>query len=269
MTGSAAMMCQHLGYHHISSMKDVTPEERSANIYVFWYVYAIEKTLCLRLGRASAIQDWDVSLPYPTPGDLSFPVPGVAEYLLYWIKLAQIQGQTYEQLFSAAAFLKPEEERTQIATDLVSKLNQAWAERGDRSVFGDFISPGSTKGQLASSNSVLPSGSTQGQNISRHSLTSTLGDGAFAHHGRTDRAVREPVGDYQNLLDYSDAVVHHSTATLIQRAVNNHHTSFSHDCLDSARAALMAHLRCHEQFNVKGSEDLWSGYMHWYACAPL
>lgn len=44
---------------------------------------------------------------------------------------------------------------------------------------------------------------------------------------------------------------------------------FSQDCLASARAALSAHKKCSEQYNVKGSEDLWNSYVHWYVRCSL
>ena len=147
MTSTAASLCQSLGYHRISSMKDDNAEERSAKIHVFWYVYTMDKTLSLRLGRASVIQDWDMSLPYP---DLSKEVPGPLATFpkgitmqIYWIKVSQIQGLAYERLFSPAAFLKTPQERKQIGQELVDALNLAWAERGDASIL-DFKFLGST-----------------------------------------------------------------------------------------------------------------------------
>jgi hypothetical protein len=59
----------------------------------------------------------------------------------FWIKVAQIQGQVYEKLFSAAAFLKPPEERAQIAKQLVNALKEAWVERGDASPLDFAFAP--------------------------------------------------------------------------------------------------------------------------------
>jgi hypothetical protein len=63
---------------------------------------------------------------------------------------------------------------------------------------------------------------------------------------------------------FADVLLHYSTCALIQRAVSPDNVTFNQDCLDSSRKALLAHQRCSEQFNVKGNEDLWSGYIHWY-----
>jgi hypothetical protein len=71
-------------------------------------------------------------------------------------------------------------------------------------------------------------------------------------------------GDVGDLFYHGDIATHYSTASLIQRAVSSDNVNFSDACLASARAALVAHQRCSEKFNIKGNEALWSGYVHWY-----
>jgi hypothetical protein len=113
-------------------MKDDTEEQRSAKIHAFWFIYMLDKNLSLRLGRASSIQDYDMSLPYPNASQSAshiIPMAPVRDTLVYWIKVAQIQGSTYEKLFSPAAFSKSEEERARICVDLVDQLDQAWGAR--------------------------------------------------------------------------------------------------------------------------------------------
>jgi hypothetical protein len=134
MVSAAAGLCQNLGYHRINTMINDTPEERNNKIHIFWMIYMFDKTLSLRLGRASIIQDWDISLPFILPGDYDKDVRDGVTMLSYWIKVAQIQGRTYEQLFSPAAFLKSSEERTQSAVELVKAMNQTWYERADATV---------------------------------------------------------------------------------------------------------------------------------------
>jgi hypothetical protein len=144
MISTAAHLSQNLGYHRYQTMKDDSEEDRNAKIHVFWFIYVMDKTLSLRLGRASIIQDWDMSLPYPNIdsdharfGSLVQQGQRGTELLLYWIKIAQIQGNVYERLFSSAAFLKPMNERANTAAELVDGLNKAWTERGEASAF-DF-----------------------------------------------------------------------------------------------------------------------------------
>ncbi|KAF1997763.1 hypothetical protein P154DRAFT_547189 [Amniculicola lignicola CBS 123094] len=232
---NAAAMCMNLGYHRISSMKDDSEELRESKMHVFWFIYSMDRTISLRLGRAPFIQDWDVSLPYPSFPNVPHSIrknkaPG-SQIELYWIHVAQVQGQTYERLFSPAAFLKPEEERAQIATELVAAMDQAWKDRGEASVL-DFALLGAS----------LP------ESFSKTTSTSP---------NETDLPSK------RELSPLSDAVMHYSTVTLIQRAVSPDNVSFNHDCLQSARAALAAHHRCNLQFNVRGNEELWSGYVLW------
>jgi hypothetical protein len=136
MSSSAAGLCQHLGYHRHQTMKDDTEEERGSKIHLFWLIYMMDKILALRLGRASAIQDWDISLPFVISTGTGAMQQGAdgKQMLSYWIKVARIQGQAYEKLFSPAAFLNSTEERTRTAVELVNAMNQAWYERGDASV---------------------------------------------------------------------------------------------------------------------------------------
>lgn len=138
MCSTAAHLAQNLGYHRIETMKDDTESERNAKIHVFWFIYMMDKTLSLRLGRASIIQDWDMSLPYPNIdadharfGSLVQQGYKGTNMLLYWIKTAQVQSKAYEKLFSPAGISRPLEERAQTATELVDALNQAWSDRGE------------------------------------------------------------------------------------------------------------------------------------------
>jgi hypothetical protein len=134
MTSAAAGLCQNLGYHRINTMINDTPKERNNKIHIFWMIYMFDKTLSLRLGRASIIQDWDISLPFIIPEDHDKDVRDGITMLSYWTKVARIQGRTYEQLFCPAAFLKSSEERMQTAAELVKAMNQTWYERADATV---------------------------------------------------------------------------------------------------------------------------------------
>lgn len=76
----------------------------------------------------------DLCIAYPNASNLTLhlkPIPPVTDTLVYWIKVAQVQGSTYEKLFSPAAFLKSDEERARICVDLVNQLDQAWTARGE------------------------------------------------------------------------------------------------------------------------------------------
>lgn len=135
LTTMAAAQSKDMGYHRFQTFQNDEEEERNSKLHLFWMIYMFDKQLSLRLGRASVLQDWDISLPLIT----STPAPaavamGASRMISYWIKVAKVQGQTYEKLFSPAAFLRPQEDRTRTAIELVSAMNQAWYERGEASM---------------------------------------------------------------------------------------------------------------------------------------
>lgn len=139
LTAMAAGQGQNLGYHRYQTFQNDDEEERNSKVHLFWVIYMFDKQLSLRLGRASVIQDWDISLPLittsPTP---AVSAVGASQMITYWIKVAKVQGQTYKKLFSPAAFQSSSEARTRTAIDLVNAMNQAWYERGEASVM-DFM----------------------------------------------------------------------------------------------------------------------------------
>lgn len=131
----AAGLCIALGYHRINTLIHDTPEEKHAKIYIFWMIYMLDKTLSLRLGRSSILQDWDISLPFVYESMHDKSVYRQTHMLSYWVKVARIQGLTYEKLFCPASFLKTTEERMATAIDLINAMNQAWYERDDVKAF--------------------------------------------------------------------------------------------------------------------------------------
>ncbi|KAF2870538.1 fungal-specific transcription factor domain-containing protein [Massariosphaeria phaeospora] len=258
MVSAAVGMCQTLGYHRIQTMKDDTEEDRSAKLHAFWFIYMQDKTLSLRLGRASSMPDWDISLPFLNPLQNSFMRPGPSsttpkgtEMLIYWLKLAQIQGKIYETLYSPAAYLVSEEQRAQRAVELVNALNQAWSERGDASVL-DFAFKRPGRKDTSIPDKLVPQpneGSVPSERLPG------LIPGAMGY-------LDSMYHDFSDIFYHSDAVMHYSTVTLTQRACSSN-VDFDQACLKSARSALLAHQRCSEQFNITGNEEIWSGYVHW------
>ncbi|KAL6162091.1 hypothetical protein ACJQWK_11854 [Exserohilum turcicum] len=147
LTSCAAGMCINLGYHRINTMIHDPPADKESKIYIFWMIYMFDKTLSLRLGRSSVLQDWDISLPFILEITPSDALSHQSRMLSYWVKVARIQGLTYEKLFCPAAFLKSTEERTAIAIDLVNAMNQAWYERADASAASSNLGKNSTATQ--------------------------------------------------------------------------------------------------------------------------
>ncbi|KAJ8110062.1 hypothetical protein OPT61_g6993 [Boeremia exigua] len=247
---NAAALCRDLGYHRFATLHNDTEEDQRSKIHLFWMIYMFDKQLSLRLGRASVIQDWDVSLPVLAPRKVSFKGFEESDMLTYWVKTAKVQGQIYESLFSAAAFLKTPAEREQIASNLVNAMEQAWHERGNTSPmeYTNLLTPNETE---------VPS---------RRKRSPQANDDAL----NPDTYIDDAFGRVEDAFFHTDVVVHYSTCALIQRAISADNNRFNQECLEFSRAALVAHMRCSAQFNSKGNTELWSGYIHWSILqAPL
>ncbi|CCF32880.1 fungal specific transcription factor [Colletotrichum higginsianum] len=95
-TSTAASLCQTLGYHRVSQARSDSAGPRDIKTLLFWHVYMLDKTLSLRTGRASVIQDWDVTLPRRVDNTMVADPWGAI--ITIWIKQSEIQQRVYEQL---------------------------------------------------------------------------------------------------------------------------------------------------------------------------
>ncbi|ROT38994.1 fungal-specific transcription factor domain-containing protein [Sodiomyces alkalinus F11] len=126
LISKSSELCQTLGYHRASSFKNDTPVERKLKLMLFWSTYFLEKSLSLRLGRASTIQDWDVTTPLPTPTS-----PDDSPFMAYcslWVKAAGCQGDIYQQLYSPDSLTQPDHVREARVRRLVSQLEDISAK---------------------------------------------------------------------------------------------------------------------------------------------
>ncbi|KAF6806653.1 C6 transcription factor [Colletotrichum sojae] len=111
---SAARACITLGYHRADTpgrrpRDDATRRERDS---LFWSVYALDKGLSLQLNRPPNIRDADVTLAFDE------------ENLPHTVKLARIQGQAYERLYSSSGLDRPAGERARDAEMLANRLRE-------------------------------------------------------------------------------------------------------------------------------------------------
>lgn len=78
--------------------------------------------------------------------------------------------------------------------------------------------------------------------------------------------MKPSIRDVGAFIDVSNQVIHHSTMTMIHRALppvpNGPSAIFNPKCISSARAALIAHRAAGQRFRHK-DEAFWSGYIHW------
>lgn len=110
LISTAVRHCQMLGYHRESTYKNPKEEDANNKRRVFWTLYVFDKTMSLLLGRASYIQDFDVDVKTPSISSDAAIRPW--DEAFYWmIKLAEIQGSTYNNLYSASALKRTSSER--------------------------------------------------------------------------------------------------------------------------------------------------------------
>ncbi|CAF3588236.1 unnamed protein product, partial [Fusarium graminearum] len=116
----ASELCQTLGYHRISTMKNDKPREAQRKQFLFWNTYFIDKSLSLRLGRASTIQDWDVTVPMLSENPTN--ATPLSPFISLWIATARCQGQIYELLYSPGSMEESDEVRRLRSQKLVFDL---------------------------------------------------------------------------------------------------------------------------------------------------
>lgn len=133
LTSAAARLCQILGYHRFSTMTNDIETLRDRKVMLFWLVYVMDKMVSLRLGHASAIQDFEVSLPKPQPSE-NFPAP-LVHLMTYWIDVGRIQGQIGEQLFSPTALTQPNNVRASRGEKLAKELHEVYEVREEVSLY--------------------------------------------------------------------------------------------------------------------------------------
>lgn len=107
-------------------MNQNSDKEKARALSLFLCVYCLDRALSLRLGRASSIQDYDITVPEDLGGH-KVDEPWKTMYHL-WVKVAEIQGKVYEQLYSPGALSRPERERVLCARQLASDMEVAVME---------------------------------------------------------------------------------------------------------------------------------------------
>ncbi|KAJ8116949.1 hypothetical protein OPT61_g1761 [Boeremia exigua] len=127
LISKASHLCLTLGYHRADSMVKDSTETRARKINMFWFLYTMDKGLCLRLGRASTVQDYDIGVPLPVLGAGEDFTAGNT-LIRFWCTLAGIQGRVYEDLYSLRALKQPKASRAVKADKLVTEIRQMWNE---------------------------------------------------------------------------------------------------------------------------------------------
>jgi hypothetical protein len=114
---TAARMAQDAGYHRLPPYS-VAPEATKKRL-IFWFIYAIDRGMSLNLGRPPTLQDYDISVDRPrVPEEIN---DWYGRMYLGWIDFAELQGQIYEQLYSARAQRQPPETKVPLARALAAR----------------------------------------------------------------------------------------------------------------------------------------------------
>lgn len=124
---SAIQMCQTLGYHRLPSAGDTSEGDLHllSKSNLFWYSYILDKGLALKLGRQSAVQDYDLVIP--TPANLSHASKPWQQLFVIWVWGAQVQGKILESLYRCTATSTSHDQRKQqglaVAQEIQSLLH--------------------------------------------------------------------------------------------------------------------------------------------------
>ncbi|KAF1815338.1 hypothetical protein P152DRAFT_455055 [Eremomyces bilateralis CBS 781.70] len=124
---AAVRLCMMLGYHRASTMTDDSIEVRATKHIAFWSAYITDKSLSLRLGRPPAIQDFDVDITPP----VRFGIPEKdiwIDKIGFWVKMSNIEGRVYEELYSPRALKQSTDRRIGTAVQLAQDLEQVGLE---------------------------------------------------------------------------------------------------------------------------------------------
>ena len=128
---ASIQMCQTLGYHREMALVPESAQQTRRRKRLVWMIVIIDKTLSLRLGRASSIRDGDFTLEKLSDNsqdDLS--AFSFMTLLSKWIDLSLLQGQVYDDIFSPRALLQPEGIRVARARELATDLQRVFETMG-------------------------------------------------------------------------------------------------------------------------------------------
>ena len=126
-------------------MKNDHPDEAMRKQALFWGVYMADKGLSLRMGRASVIQDWDITIPFPRPEDARGPL---WHYFALWVECGQVQGKIYELLYSPESVTQPSHVRRSRVETLVKELDNVMAKSAEANVSRPLVYPAAGKPPL-------------------------------------------------------------------------------------------------------------------------
>lgn len=239
LSSKASELCQSLGYHRASPANKESEEDARLKRFLFWSTYFFDKSLSLRLGRASTIPEWTITTSRPSVNDYHLQ-PALAYWVL-WVETARCQGNIYELLYSLDSVTQTDAVRQSRVQGLVSDM-----QRLEEATRETNVSNNQAKAVVL--------------------LTSP--------QRRWLQESKDKSGE--DLMDFyalSDETLRLSLLTLIHRAAPRppgSTTTFSLDCVIAARSALEKHRDCVGIIKKSGNGNIFFPlHFQWYVNTPL
>ncbi|OMP86921.1 putative transcriptional regulatory protein C11D3.07c [Diplodia seriata] len=114
-------MCQTLGYHRASHLKNDNFETAEVKRHSFWTLYMLDKNLSLCLGRKSNFQDDDIDVEfYKVSPNVRFRAWDEIAHAS--IRFARVQGEVYDRLYSIGASKASSEQRLLAVEELTQRM---------------------------------------------------------------------------------------------------------------------------------------------------
>jgi hypothetical protein len=122
LLSAGARLCLLLGYHRKDVLDSDTPELADRKRRAFWMIYMMDKIFSLSLGRVSNFPDYDIDAVIFTASKIREHRPWDIVYI-GTIRLGQILGQVYDEVYSTKARRKSPEMKSRTIEDLSSTLS--------------------------------------------------------------------------------------------------------------------------------------------------
>ncbi|KAK1145234.1 hypothetical protein N8T08_004387 [Aspergillus melleus] len=135
-------MCQTLGFHRSSTLKDDDSPAAEAKRHVFWSLYTIDKNISLNIGFTSHFQDHDIDADLFRPSNKPTQHPWDLMAIVT-VEFAAIQGRVFDQLYSVGAINETDEKRAravqQLSLDLIAVRDRLVAIDVSSGLYADSL----------------------------------------------------------------------------------------------------------------------------------
>jgi Fungal specific transcription factor domain len=125
-----------IGLHRWLDGFGLSESELEQRQLVFWVAYTLEKSMCFRIGRPSAINDEDIGVPIPSESllegrSMGISIPSNPGRKFYTFRatcfIALIESRVCSELYSARSWMRSPNERLQRVSRLDQEL-QEWKD---------------------------------------------------------------------------------------------------------------------------------------------